>query len=39
MIHSPTPGHISGEKHGSEGCMYPHVHFSDIYNNKDMETP
>ena len=34
---NPSPGHISGEKHGSERYMYPSVYCSTVYNTQDME--
>ena len=34
---NPTPGPISGEKHGSKGYMHCNVHCSTIYNSQDME--
>ena len=34
---NPTPGHISGEKHGLKRYMYPSVHRSPVHNSQDME--
>ena len=36
---NPTPGHISGENHGSKGYMHPSVHCSAVYSSEDMEAP
>ena len=34
---SVTPWDMPREKHGLKGYMHPSVHFSTIYNSKDME--
>ena len=37
LTSNPTPGHISGEKHGSKEYMHPIVHCSTVYNSQDTE--
>ena len=34
--YSPTPGHVSGEKH-PKGCMHPIVYCSTVYSSQDRE--
>ena len=34
---NPTPGHVSGENHGSKGYLHPSVHCRGVYNSQDME--
>ena len=37
-LYNPTPGQISGEKHGPKAYMHPNVPCSTGYNSQDMET-
>ena len=34
---NPTSGHISRENRNSKGHMYPSIHYSTVYNSRDME--
>ena len=36
-MYSPTPGHISGEKHSLKRYMHPSVHFRTVYSCQDIE--
>ena len=37
LSHNPTPGHISGAKHGLKGYMHSYIHSGAVYSRQDME--
>ena len=37
LFFNPTPGYISGKNNNLKRFMYPHIHWSTIYNSQDIK--